>query len=250
MDPSDEGTVSLSKPRNWRRSKNYVKKASRYTKAITAQRVAEIAKNVFDRRVETKEIRFAHSAVGNTAASFANPGFGGSASVTGLFGGIAQGTGQNQRIGNRIFARGVRIFFPIQPANFTAEYYNNLRFICVSPKGGTAVGPFSTAAFVANVLSGGAANNIQWTLPVDTNRWRVHFDRTFFLRTLPQDGSGTSTYPVTKFLKAFVKINRMLQWDDGNNMINDVYLMAISDSSAVPNPGAIGGFVNCYFKDA
>ena len=66
---------------------------------------------------------------------------------------------------------------------------------------------------------------------------------------MPVDGSTSTSVARTRFLKAFVKVNRKIFWDDAGNINNDVYLIAISDSAAVPNPGVIGGFVNTYFKD-
>ena len=68
---------------------------------------------------------------------------------------------------------------------------------------------------------------------MDTNRWRVHFDRTFFLNFMPVDGSTSTSVARTRFLKAFVKVNRKIFWDDAGNINNDVYLIAISDSAAV-----------------
>ena len=51
-------------------------------------------------------------------------------------------------------------------------------------------------------------------------------------------------------MKTFVKCHRTIFWDDYGNINNDIYMIAISDSNAIPNPGAIGGFVNAYYKDA
>lgn len=208
------------------------------------KKIRRIARSVVMRSVETKEARYSYSSVGGS--NYSSVSYGAAAIVAGCFGAISQGTGQANRIGNAIFARGIRIYFPVQPG----DNINNLRFVCVSAKSGTPTQPASTALFVQNLFSNGGSSATQWTYPIDTNRWKVHFDKTFFLKFMAVDGSTSTSVPQTRFLKKFVKVNRKIFWDDGNNINNDVYLVAISDSSAVPHPGAIGGFVNCYFKDA
>jgi len=221
-----------------------VKTSRRYRKGSSSKRIARVAKSVFNRYVETKEVRYTHSNVGSS--NFSTVSYGSGAVVAGLFGAIAQGVGQATRIGNKVVARGVRIFFPLSAADTT----NNLRIIIVSAKGGTPIQPSLTANFVSLVLSQASSGTTQWTAPVDTNRFRVHFDRSYFLTFDPTDGSTTAVKPRIKFMKTFVKVNRTILWDDGGNINNDIYMIAISDSAAIPNPGAIGGFVNVYYKDA
>lgn len=209
-----------------------------------SKKIRRIARSAVFRSMETKEARYSYSNVGSS--NFSSISYGAAAVVAGCFGAIAQGVGQANRIGNAIWARGVRIYFPVQPG----DNINNLRFICVSAKSGTPTQPSSTALFVQNLLSNGGSASTQWTFPVDTNRFRVHFDKTFYLKFNAVDGSTATSVPTTRFLKKFVKFNRKLFWDDAGIINNDLYLVAISDSSAVPHPGVIGGFVNCYFKDA
>lgn len=227
-----------------RRNARRVRRPRRYRKASRAKSVARIAKAIFNRAVETKEVRYSYTSVGG--ANFSSVSYGSGAVVAGLYGALANGTGQANRIGNAIMARGVRIWFPLQPG----DNINNLRFIAVSAKSGAPVQPSSVALFLQSVLSNGSAGSTQWTYPVDTNRYKVHFDRTFYLRFNPVDGSTATSTPQTKFLKAFIRLKRRIFWDDTNTVNNDVYLIAISDSAVAPNPGAIGGFINAYFKDA
>jgi len=223
-----------------------VKTSRRYRKTSSKKGVARIAKAVFNRSVETKEARYAYTAVGTTAANFSSIGYGSTAIVAGCFGGISNGTGQNNRIGSAIYARGIRIYFAIQPGDSN----NNLRIIVVSPKSGAPIFPSSVSSFLQSLLSNGASGATQWTYPVDTQRYRVHLDKMYNLRFNPIDGSTGTSVPQTKFLKTFIKINRKMFWDDTSTMNNDVYIVALSDSGVNPNPGVIGGFVNCYFKDA
>lgn len=224
--------------------KKRVGRARRYRKGPSTKRIARVAKSVVSRAIETKEIRYAHTAV--AGANFSSVGYGTSSVVCGLFGAITQAITQQGRIGSKIYARGVRIFLPIQ----AGDTINQLRFIIVSPKQGTPVFPSVPGQFASSVLSASSSSGQQWSYPVDTNRWRVHLDKTFFLTFDPVDGNSSAVKARTKFLKAFVKVNRSMVWDDANFITNDVYMLAISDSGAIPNPGAIGGFVTCYFKDA
>lgn len=215
-----------------------------YRKARGRKRIARVAKGIFNRMVETKEIKYTHSNVGSV--NFASCSYGSGAVVAGLFGAIALGTGSATRIGQKITARGVRVFFPLSAGDTT----NNLRIVIVSAKSGVPIQPSVTASFVQMVFSNASSGSTQWTSPVDTHRFRVHYDRTFFLTFDPTDGSTAAVKPRVKFMKTFVKCHRTIFWDDYGNINNDVYMIAISDSNAIPNPGAIGGFVNAYYKDA
>lgn len=209
-----------------------------------AKRVFRIARRAAFSVQETKESRFAHTSVGGV--NFSSISYGTGAVVAGLFGTIASGTGQNQRIGNSVFARGFRWYLALQPGDST----NYLRMLVVSAKQGTPVQPSLTANFVASVLSNGASGSTQWSFPVDTMRWHVHVDRTFTLRYFPETGNTASVLPQMKITKGFVKLKRKIFWDDTNTINNDLYLLMISDSAAAPNPGAVAGFFNIYFKDA
>ena len=79
-----------------------------YRKARGRKRIARVAKGIFNRMVETKEIKYTHSNVGSS--NFASCSYGSGAVVAGLFGAIASGTGSATRIGQKITARGVRVF--------------------------------------------------------------------------------------------------------------------------------------------
>ena len=78
--------------------KRKVVRTRRFRKASTTKRFARIAKSVFNRSVETKEARYTYSSVGGI--NFSSISYGSAAVVAGLFGAIAQGTGQAQRVGN------------------------------------------------------------------------------------------------------------------------------------------------------
>ena len=92
--------------------KRKVGRTRRFRKGSTTKRFARIAKSVFNRSVETKEARYTYSSVGGI--NFSSVSYGSAAVVAGLFGAIAQGTGQAQRVGNSIYAREYEFTFPFR----------------------------------------------------------------------------------------------------------------------------------------
>jgi len=196
------------------------------------------------RSQETKETTYSSTGIGGI--SFSSVSYGSSSASCGLFGAIVQGTAASNRIGDRIYARGVNIRLALQ----AGDPYNNLRFIVFRAKTGTVIQPGLTGTFVQSLLSGVGSSGTQWLQPVDTDRFVVYYDKTFNLKFMPLDGSTGTSIPQTKFFNKFIKVNRPMQWDRSGSMNDDVYMVAISDSAGVPNPGAIAGFVRVYFKDA
>lgn len=215
-----------------------VGRARRYKKK-TSTSLRRTVTRIVNRQIETKEFRQSYS-------PYASVSYGNSSVVTGIFGAINPGVSQAQRIGNRLKATGVRIYFPIS----AGDTINTLRFMVVSPKAGTTVQPNAPGNFVAQVLSGAASSGVQYASPIDTSRFHVHLDRTFFLTYDPVDGSTANVKPRIKYFKSFIKINRTIFWDNSGVINNDVYFVAISDSQIAPHPGAIAGFYTAYFKDA
>lgn len=114
----------------------------------------------------------------------------------------------------------------------------------------TNIQPTSTASFVQSVLSGAPSGATQWLQPVDTDRFEVLLDKVYYLKNTAVDGSSSASAVSTRFLRKFIPINKKIQWDDSGQINNDVYVIAISDSAAVPNPGAVAGYIRVYYKDA
>lgn len=197
------------------------------------------------KKIETKDVTYQHNSIGGI--SFVSVGYGSTSCVSGLFGAITQGTGDGQRVGNALYARGINIRLAFQPGDST----NYLRFLVVQPKGmGTPTQPSSVATFVSNVLSGAGSAVNQWLQPVDTDRWTVLLDKNYFMKFQSLEGNNATTTPTTRFLNKFIKVNRKIQWDRQSIINNDVYVLALSDSAAIPNPGTVAGFVRCYYQDA
>lgn len=199
---------------------------------------------MINKRIETKEVTY------TTWSNSTSISYGSGASVAGFFGAITQGTGESNRIGNKIQARGIYMRLAIQPADNT----NYVRVLVVKPLKDMApnvtVGS-GIATFVQNVLSNTAGSSTQWLAPVDTDRYKVLHDKNYFLRFGPLDGnSGSTIINRMLFVKKFIRLNQKCQWDESGNMNNDVWLIMLSDSAAIGHPGVVAGFLKGYYKDA
>lgn len=221
--------------------------AKKPTKKAKANETKKIVRNTIKNMAETKELRSTYLTVGG-GIGVSSVSYGGSSKLGGLYGSIASGSGQNNRIGNTILATGVRFDFVMSPGDTT----NQLRLIFfTAKKNGIRYQPSDVANFVENVLSGNAASATQFLAPVDTSRYRVLYDRTKLLRFVPTFGGGTATdvYALQRHYKGFIKLNKKIQWDDENEITNDIYYLAISDSGLVSHPGAVAGYCVAYYKD-
>lgn len=223
-------------------------KVRNYRKKKTYTNIKKMIRSEVLRSQETKELTYTYSNVGSS--NFSSISYGSGAVVAGFFGAISQGVNDGQRIGNSLYARGININFALQ--NATGDGQNYLRFIIFQARKGMAtnIQPSSTSSFVQSVLSNSSASVTQWLQPVDTDRFEVLCDKTYWFRNLPIEGNSALIVPQTHFFKKFLKINRKMQWDDSGVINNDVYMIAISDSALSPNPGAVAGFVRVYYKDA
>lgn len=200
-----------------------------------------IVKKMLNKQIETKEITY--TSWGNST-SFS---YGSGASIAGLYAAIGQGTGESNRIGNRIKGIGAYLRFAIQPADNT----NYVRLLVVKAKMAPRVDPSSTASFVQSVLSNTASSSTQWLAPVDTDRFTVLHDKNYFTRFGALDGNSGSTIIYRMiFVNKFIKVTTNCQWDESGVMNNDVWVILLSDSAAIAHPGVVAGFIKSYYKDA
>lgn len=205
-------------------------------------------KKTIKKMSETKEVRYDYNDVGTVSGGLTSVSYGSATKCGGLYGAIAQGTGHTQRIGNSLLATGIRFDLVMSPGDTT----NQLRLIFFTPKkGGIRYQPSDVTNFTENLLSGEASSTVQFLSPVDTSRFRVLYDKTKLLRFVPTFGAGTATdvYALQRHYKGFIKLNKKIVFDDEAQMTNDIYFLAISDSSVPAHPGAVAGYCVCYFKD-
>jgi len=160
---------------------------------------------------------------------------------------ITQGPADNQRIGNQIFVRGFRYYLPIQ----NADTYNHVRIMFLMPH--KSVNPSATTGNLIADIFGGTPYNM-WS-PVNTDKYRVLRDHFINLKVQPETGTSSVTIPDTRLIKGFVKINKKFQFEHDAATAttfptSEIVAVAMSDSAIIPNPGAIGGWVRLYYKDA
>lgn len=232
------------------RKKSYGRKS--YRRGIGYKKVARIAQAVVNKNIETKEITYQYNAVGidpviGGAASFASCSYGSGAIVAQLTRGITTGVGDGNRVGNEIELRGVYLNMAIQCASGSES--NNFRIIVIRPKGQFSTS--STAALVQSIFNNAGSSSTQWLNPIDTDAFKVYYDRKFWI--MPKDINATGNVSekfVTKFLK-FGKRGIKMTWNISNSQpFRDIWVVAISDSTAVSHPGAVAGFIKIYYKDA
>lgn len=230
--------------RTYKRKRMFRKKGSRSLKRVV--------KNVIDRTIEMKFRQFPHTLCGKSPVSpygdvdFSSSSYGSSSSVSSLCAAIQNGTGEGQRIGNRVTLRGLQVNFAVQPGDNT-NYY---RFCIVSPK--KEYDNSSVANLIQQIFSNQGSSGTQYLSPIDTDVFKVYYDRRFYMTFKPLDGSTATTIPSTRFIKKFIKFRKAIKWQISAPILptTDVFLVALSDSALSPNAGIVSGFCKIWFQDA
>lgn len=212
-----------------------------------------VAQKVINSNLEWKQQIYPYNAVGTAlvvggTSTFASITYGSGTQISGLGAGIAQGTTGNTRIGTEIMLKSVQVSFMVQ----NIDDYNNLRFALIRPKGRFTTS--SVAALAQAIFSTFSSASDQWGAPIDTDAYKIYWDRKFTCSTYAANGTGAAGVVqnklVTKVLK-FPGRGLKIQWDVGNNLPNrDLWLIASSDSQVVSHPGAIAGYVKLVYTDA
>lgn len=218
--------------------KKYKKAYSRYKK----QNIKSLIRKTINSNVETKELSLAH----NTIASLDSIPSTGGASY--LLSNIVVGATRATRIGNQIDFRGIRFYLPIQ--NAISDTINHIRIMMVTAKRSF---PNTTTNGLFSDVFGTASWNMH--LPINVDKYTVLYDKFLSLRASSYSGTTSAVVPETRLIKGYVKVNKRVNYEfdtiiGSDRPTTDVLLLAVSDSSAIPNPGALGGYVKLYYKDA
>lgn len=220
--------------------KRYYKKYARVARPIKSY-----VRKVLDKRIEDKENTlplpgiFASIASAWTEYSFMQ---------------LAQGVGINQRIGNRIRIKNIKVYGVITTGtNETAldDPYNVVRIVIAIYKGQSGVTPLGSIGANINspidkVTNTSVGSSLEWLL----------LDRYIPLQvTSTEKGSGDGYTPQVRVFKYFKKIPYKFQevtFGDGGIAYPDrrIIMSCISDSSANPNPGFIAGYVKIKYEDS
>lgn len=214
----------------------------RFLKA-NKQAIVSVVKKEIRKESETKEKDLTYSALSLTSI-----GYGSSSINNYLVQNIAQGYDDGQRIGNKIHLQNIRFQFA-----FTAgDTVNHLRLLMLMPK--TGLDYNANVQNLAQNVTTIASSGQQWLGLVDTDRYRVLYDKKLFLEYVPDTGSTSAVHAVTKFVSANIKINKDIEWAYSAaaaavQPTTEVIFLCISDSSTVSHPGAIAGNLRLYYKD-
>lgn len=232
------------------KSKKYYKKKA---KSLKSQIKSEV-KKALNSTIERKERRYLWSSIGGSngnntgtlsATSFASVSYGSGACVASLCAGIGFGTGEGQRTGTRIQLNSININLNVQNGDDT----NYFRLILVRPRGGHDMS--SVANFVAQVFTNNTSSGTQYGSPIDTNNYTIYMDKLVYLHRIPLTGTDATGALMNHSFKKFFKLNTPVEFDQTTTFPDrDFFLIAISDSAAVANPGAVSGFVKLTYTDA
>lgn len=231
--------------------------------AASTKRITRIARRVANRQIqrqsEVKYVRWdrdeAYPRIGSSGVSSFSYGSG--MCVIDPTRWISQGVNINQRIGRSCTVIGFQFDLTIEQASDSEV--NWVRLLIVSPKSSALVIPLNDGSNLATLQGQvfnprlGTTQDI-WGQLVDRVNWRVLYDRRARLVATPQVSSGVGGVPRTRRFRRLIKMRRREDWletqtGSGNPGSRPFYLMVMSDSAAIPHPGAVGGFMRIFFRD-
>lgn len=233
------------------KGKKYYKKKA---KSLKSQIKSEV-KKALNSTIERKERRYLHTAVGGsngnstgatiTSSSFASVSYGSGAIVASLCAGIGFGTGEGQRTGTRIQLNSINVNLNVQNGDDT----NYFRLMLVRPRANHDLS--SVANFVTQLMTNNSSSGTQYGMPIDTNNFTIYMDKLVYLHRFPLTGTDATGALMNHSFKKFFKLNTPVEYDQTTGYPDrDFFLVAISDSAAVANPGAVSGFVKLTYTDA
>lgn len=245
---SQRPTWSSKARRN--KGKNAMPRKGKY---VSPQDVARIARKALQGGAEVKETSYIYNSVGGAigaiaAQSLASISYGAGAVAACLCQGIGAGTTYNARVGNEISLKNIEISLALT----AGDQYNFLRFLVVRPKGQFANANPSIIAFVQSLFSGNGSSTFQFGCPVDNHNFEVWADDLIPMQQrvgAASSGSSSDTFVPYVYNKK-VSVNRKVKFQESLSICDrDFWLVAISDSTAVPHPGAVAGYVKLRWTD-
>lgn len=270
------------------RKKNYKRKTFK-RKAYKKKSFKKRVMKVLSRRVETKTSQSAQQDIGlyypNQGATYdstntirVSPVATGTGAVV-----IAQGTGQGNRIGNKITLKSYKLNLTFQPKPYDAIYnpspapmqvkvvlfYDRQNMAGINANAGTLVNPIPRSNFFQ---FGNSATNITGNLtdmiaPFNKDRYTILASKTFKLGYAVYDGSGFST-AAQAFSNNDFKLVQMMKWDvtkylpktvvypDGSDTPTSrgLWMQVIASQVGSTGPGgvlplALSYWIDCKYTD-
>lgn len=155
--------------------------------------------------------------------------------------GLVQGTNYNQRVGDKINIVGYQFYGQLQGGQSnlaTDEKTNYVRIMIMSTQQGASPTPLPNFDLPIN----------RQTVP---NVMKVYIDRMISLQTPGRDSTGY--LPATRMVKFNVKLRKpfVIKFPQSGSTtpVVDLICWAVSDSSVVPNPGFLNGWLRVFYTD-
>lgn len=158
----------------------------------------------------------------------------------GIYQYIAKGTDPNQRVGAKITCRGIKWFGLLMGGQTGAvgdDLWNQIRIVIFTAPSTTVLADLGTAPSITTI----------WTHENVRKYQKVLYDKKFFLRSNAISGNGY--LPALRKFKVWIKLNDIMTWSSGTNTNKDIFIYAVSDSSAIPHPSIVEDSITRYWKD-
>ncbi len=159
---------------------------------------------------------------------------------------ITQGSALNQRLANDIRLRRLTAKLFIAPG----DNFNCVRVLVVASRG--LVTSATTSTFASQLFSG-VTGSAQVAAPVDTLSFDVLHDELVVPFYRPADGNSATQIGVPVPVSFDVHLgDRLVTYNQGNAAYSGkpVWLILVSDSAAVPNPGCVQAGLRVEFTSA
>lgn len=229
-----------------RRSKGRSRRRGFKRRAITKARNRAFTKRVKRIAQRTHELKYVTTTLGNWNAV-------GSAATTIALKtqmGLTQSTGaQSSIIGREVTIHSIWLRGTLVGGNtglITDDWFNSFRIVLASFVPGTLT-TWSAGMTVNSYL--GKVNG----LGVDTLKYKI-WDKKYMLHTAGGDPDGAGYIPMPKFVSLYKRFKNGLKIkfrDDALTLPDqELMLSMVSDSTAVPNPGFVDGFLRVTYTDA
>jgi len=230
----------------------------RYRRNGTSEKkIKRIAQKVINHNLELKEKIWSFGAVGynnptTTTESFTGIGYGTLSKICRFGAALAQGYADGEYTGNEFRIKGIHVRFSIGDPLLSTYATPAIRFIMFRP---ISQSPNwnTNGDFIKQLLSNTNSGGTQYLGPVDTDFFKVYWDKTMFIPIHYNPVSAGSVSYTPKILNKFLKFpgkGFKVQWDQtGFDTSQDVYLAAISSIGANPYVNVIAGQVKMYYTD-
>ena len=174
---------------------------------------------------------------------------------------LAEGTGDVQRIGSKYQFLGFKLWGTLQGAQGTAylqDVYNQFRIVCTVWTGSCGDTPLSSGV---TTLDAPLSRDRRYDAGMDPVYWKQNgrrklCDKFYILRTMglaDNDPASVHYLPALKRVHIRVRLRKPITICMGAGGTTypslRIFLAMRSDSTFVPNPGFINGYIQTFYRD-